>query len=624
VIEKKCVEKESRVFINRQQTEPNIKAKRKRSESMKNVFKRKIVVRAVLIVCLSILASSGLFLFKVTHAVLAAGPTPPSDHPRVFARPADLTNLRAKTSNSNFTTAWNQVITDSNNTGDGTFTGGAYNATIVATYRALAYRYLLYGDTTLGNRAITMALNAQRTLGSTGYRNVDDVILGGAEVYDWCYNLLTSTQKTTFISDFKRLAATTEIGYPPLNETAMSGHGAEEQLLLTQLAAGIATYSDDAEMYNYVSTRFFNEYVPGHNWYFASGNSGQGDSYGITRYQYDLYAAFLFTKMGFANPYSSDISKIPYYYIYERRPDGQLMRGGDSYTQDDVPFGTYWKWGEVQAISWLGASFFNDGYIQDEANRQFTSPSADPVTQMLLRKDTVTATSVTGLPLTFYKPGPLSSMVARTGWTTSTYDPHSNIAIAEMRMPNYFIGNHEHLDTGSFQLYYKGGLAISSGIYQSIDTDYESAHDLNYHKRSIAQNTMTIYDPSETFHYYSDALANDGGQRTPDNLIEPPNLTYQLDPANGKQVSTTLGYDFGPSPTTPDYSYLSGDLTKAYSAKISDYKRSMVFLNTNDTSIPGLLFVYDKVTSANASFKKSWLLHSMEQPVISGTDTNSM
>ena len=35
-----------------------------------------------------------------------------------------------------------------------------------------------------------------------------------------------------------------------------------------------------------------------------------------------------------------------------------------------------------------------------------------------------------------------------------------------MKINEQFVGNHQHLDGGSFQLYYKGPLAIDAGAYQ--------------------------------------------------------------------------------------------------------------------------------------------------------------
>ena len=53
--------------------------------------------------------------------------------------------------------------------------------------------------------------------------------------------------------------------------------------------------------------------------------------------------------------------------------------------------------------------------------------------------------------------------------------------VAFMNLEEYNFTNHDHLDAGHFQIYYKGILANDSGSYNS----YGSAHDRGYYKRSV-------------------------------------------------------------------------------------------------------------------------------------------
>lgn len=119
------------------------------------------------------------------------------------------------------------------------------------------------------------------------------------------------------------------------------------------------------------------------------------------------------------------------------------------------------------------------------------------------------------LPLTRFSGSPFGWMIARTGWG-------ENSVIAEMKINEHFVGNHQHLDGGSFQIYYKGPLAIDAGAYSGSSGGYNSPHNKNYFKRTIAHNSLLVYDPDEKFacHNYGGAnkssfAANDGGQRMP-------------------------------------------------------------------------------------------------------------
>jgi len=153
---------------------------------------------------------------------------------------------------------------------------------------------------------------------------------------------------------------------------------------------------------------------------------------------------------------------------------------------------------------------------------------------------------------------------------------------------------------------------LSLIIYEGVNGGYFEPHDLNYNKRTIAHNTMLVYDPDETF----PAGSNDGGQRFL--YEEPATMTDLLNPSNNYEVADIVKHQFGPDAITPDYSYIKGDLTKAYTSKMEDFKRSFVFLNLKNDEHPAALIVFDKVTSADASFKKTWLLHSENEPDISG------
>ena len=59
-----------------------------------------------------------------------------------------------------------------------------------------------------------------------------------------------------------------------------------------------------------------------------------------------------------------------------------------------------------------------------------------------------------------------------------------------------------HLDQNQFTIYHGGYLAIDSGADY---TDTESPHYLNYYRRTVAHNSILVYDPAEKF-FWSDNL----------------------------------------------------------------------------------------------------------------------
>ena len=352
-------------------------------------------------------------------------------------------------------------------------------------------------------------------------------------------------------------------------------------------------------MYRLAAAPIFGKYVPARNFWYPGHAFHQGSSYAETRFVSDMYPLWIFDRMGAGGIFHPAQQFVPYSWIYMRRPDGQLMRSGDG--QSKAP----------KLRSLLDAGYYGDGYVLADYLRD---PGIDPMSkiyELLWADPDLKPRPVADLPLSRYFGGPYGWMVARTGWDAES-------VIAEMKVNIYAFGNHQHNDAGAFQVYYKGPLAIDSGLYEGTTGAYGSPHHQNYYKRTIAHNSLLVYDPAEKFtRGRTVEFRNDGGQRFPNSWIEPRSLEVLTNPANGYKTGTVLGRDFGPDPQKPAYTYLKGDLTEAYSAKVKSVQRSFVFLNLGGP-VPAALVVFDRVVAADPSFRKYWLLHSMEEPAVSG------
>lgn len=143
----------------------------------------------------------------VAGTAAAAVPSVPAGHPRVYVRPADLSAIRAKLLLPEFADAWSQV-----------------SASTKPLCKALVY--LLEENTSIGNAAVAEGLVELQAC--TDGRVFDQPFHSGACIYDWCYDLLTSTQKRAFIAEFERLAASHTPGYPAAFDShAVVGHDTE-------------------------------------------------------------------------------------------------------------------------------------------------------------------------------------------------------------------------------------------------------------------------------------------------------------------------------------------------------------------------------------------------------------
>ncbi len=144
--------------------------------------------------------------------------------------------------------------------------------------------------------------------------------------------------------------------------------------------------------------------------------------------------------------------------------------------------------------------------------------------------------------------------------------------------------NHRQYEEGHFVLYKKGYLAMDRGTRcNQFDPD---GHCENFYNNSIAHNVMLIKDPSETWTTYN---SNDGGM-------------YR------KYGTTMQAFEMNST-----FTYAACDLTAAYrSSKVSEVIRQFLFI------YPDYFVVFDRVTSINASFKKTFVHHTQESIVHNG------
>ncbi|NOU66041.1 hypothetical protein GC096_18555 [Paenibacillus sp. LMG 31461] len=556
--------------------------------------------------------------------------TPPAEHPRLLFKTSDIPTLRANLAaaeNGAAVAAYNELLA---NTSDGNLPDkpGSYNfdGKLLGVIEAKAFEYAINGNEAYGRQALSMMKNVLKTVTFKNYnpdpeRPMGQVIFTASQVYDWCYPLLTKEDKEEIVAGSEHIAANAdggtitgmEIGWPPNKQGAVTGHGSEAQLQRDLLSFGIATYDEYPDIYNYVGGRFFAYWPQARNYWATSNTQHQGSAYGPYRYDWDLWSQWIINRMSGDTIYVPDAGLTSYQWIYTRRPDGQLLREGDEYNEGGTR-GSYWN---ILSPTLLhAANFYKDPYLKKELLREnpllstftYSNFTITPVQVLLFNDPAVGVKPLSGLPLTKYFGSPVGQMVARTGWNDGINAPD---VMAFMKIGEQWAANHNHLDVGNFQIYYKGILASESGFYDS----YNTPHDLNYNKQTIAHNSLLIYDPNEQM---SGSIVNSGGQRTPGGEVG--NLSQWM--KDGKyEMGVVTGHEFGPDPVKPDYTYLSGDITKAYSDKVKQVLRSMMFLPLDNADHPAAFIVMDKIKSSDPAFKKTFLLHSQQEPEIDGNVT---
>ena len=184
--------------------------------------------------------------------------------------------------------------------------------------------------------------------------------------------------------------------------------------------------------------------------------------------------------------------------------------------------------------------------------------------------------------------------------------------------------SHTHLDQGSFTIYKGGALAIDSGVY---GPSYGSDHHMNYSYQTIAHNTVTVTDPNDSVPAPGKdkprPIANDGGQRRVGSgwgVEAAPLDRGEWEAKRDIYHTATMGplLDQGglavaAADITPAYTNShSGDGTfSARTRRVERFWRIFGYDRVDDAIV-----VFDQVVATEPSFRKRWLLHTIERPSI--------
>lgn len=449
-------------------------------------------------------------------------------------------------------------------------------------------------------------------------------------VYDWCYDALTEPLKQEFIGQFVRLARGKDGGGFPIDRAALPslvGHVAQGSILGNHLAAGLAIHDEEPTMFADAAAAVLEDYAAASRFLFP----GIADLSGVyyARHQHFATAVLLFRKIGLEDVFDRALSRMPYEWIYALRPDGRMLRSGD--TLDDEGRARRHRY----TFSMIGALFGDSLLVHmGEADlrdvpleaphrakyRHYDRLSSEELIIRFLalspeiKRQAREHRGIGQLPRVFFAPPPAARMIFRTGWDLGT--DRSRDALVDMRIGEYFIGNHQRKDFGTFQIYFRGPLAIASGVYQgSRNSWYGQPHWIDYYQQTVSVNGLLIHDPAEQ-PFLAGPRANDGGQRWPNGgNNHPRNIAELTDPANGYRMGRLIAHAVGPGER---YGFISGDITHAYSAKAEAVVRSMLAIRTGLGSQPLIFIVSDYVRPSDPELRRTFLLHSVAPPALAG------
>jgi hypothetical protein len=354
-----------------------------------------------------------------------------------------------------------------------------------------------------------------------------------------------------------------------------------------------------------------------------------------------------------------------YWTMYLTKPDFLMEKAGSTITPILIPETSYQSGGYAGYDSMEGlGEIYNDPTIRGWARLIEGNPSPDgfePSAFPWFTPDNAsnTVTNPGGdprvnLPLCRVFNG-VGWMVCKSAW--SELGTHAFFKFGE----NFW--SHAIGDAGHFTLYSHGNMAITSGTYISGSSSRQMSE---YYTQTVSKNLLTVTDTADTGYpnqwispllpngtYSCEAPPNDGGQRRVGVWAQiwtnnpgcsmPLVNTYTNKPYDysawmrGREFFhrvNLLAAVCSPSPcgSTLNYAYLAVDLTAAYnnglsgsstqtgygysnrSQRVQRYVRHFVFIPDGNA---GYLVIFDATTSTNSGFKKTWRLHTINQPTIS-------
>ena len=527
------------------------------------------------------------------------------EHPRLYMTKEDLEPARARIK-STHREAWESV--EKARTSDN----------LTEKMLANAFSYQMLGDKRYARAAIAAALE----LSGRKLRQEDDDLGAAyrvwpeAVVYDWCSENFTARERDSLLSGVR--AQLEVAGGNGLERTAPHAGHLVNHLADAHLPAGIAFYEIAPEIFNR-ALEVTRTQLAAKNVFYRFGASSQGNSYGVTHVNGDIRLLAQLLKATGVDlferfPFYRDVG---YYWIYTRRPDGQILRNGDDWLDDMKqnnrvneraanPEVNMWTnpW-LVQMLLYPAARYRDPHLLSEYLKLRDLERVWTAIDDILWRDPELQPEGNESLPSVRWLGGSVGTLLFRSGWGMDDM-------VGLFKVMPLFAKNHDHLDRLSFQVYCRGALALDSGIYEGSHSGYDSDHWLNYMQRTIAHNSLLIRDPGETLIYREKPAQADGGEFYPDTGYNPNTLQAIAEPQ--WRIAKVLAAE-----TAGDgrYAFVTGDATRGYGDKAELVERTFVFLQGGGETKAGFV-IFDRVRSRLPEFQKVWLLHSLEEPKLEG------
>lgn len=539
-----------------------------------------------------------LFSVRVALAEIPARYAVPREHPRLFGDSAALRKLAEERP-----AAFQRMKTVARDE----------NADDYSRMMSISLLHAVESDAKLARQAVDLAMKRVHAPILTGHQPFGGVLAECAVVFDYCFDQWTDEERKKFIDYFNRTVAANVN-----EETHVFHNGWYGYKNWGYGVAAYATYYENPEspkLLKAIEKEFVDRAAP------ALKLSGNGGGFAEGYYvNYWIYEWTVFCEValrcegidyfGMAPEFFKERAVAGMFEMYpgigiygSRRPipmgdGGGRLFGGD---RDKT----------LNARRILVNRYRNDPNHRAVHTFNETTPRSSvgvfAYKDFLWRDESVPKADLSEYKLSHYAPGP-GYVYARSSWDEdATY--------FFFKCGDRFTA-HQHLDVGHFLIFRHEELVGDGGHYDGFGTP----HDVNYHLRTIAHNTLRIIDPDESWEVkHRDPIragkvrSNDGGQRY--DWPQHNGSVSDADQWNAQREIWETG-DILRFEDSGKRLFISADCTKAYSPKkLESFVRQIVYLR------PGTFMIVDFVRLTNPDFKVVWNLQAMKKPEHSGETT---
>ncbi len=542
--------------------------------------------------------------------------TIPNGHPRVFLTPNKLATLQARATADN--PRWVQLKNEADNDPDAML------------HKALVSQIL--NDASYCTDALALAqdkVDADEDCASCP----GDVAL----VFDWCYAQMTQAQKDDFIAYFNHRGDNPSYGDTPGWGNYWPRHGYSYAVM------GLATYGDNARAKEWLDVyRYEHTGLDLLDRIAAGGGWPEGMIYDwIANYARVQAVAAWETAAGERLFAGSDWFRERIGYFLLHHWPGVAQEWGRQYHPYLSTGDTERNRGSMANYGRIMALILNDRFPDHPLAAQLaaylaTEPDGSSDDFLAHQEFLWFNPDLPQTPpsSTAHLAAGTGTLFLRSGWPDGAADTDTKATYIGFQAGDYF-SYHQHLDQNSITLFKYSDLLLDSGVYSGDGLSY---HDRNYYMRTIAHNTLIVYNPNEDFsHARPDASSNDGGQRSMYPATRAPEtIEYYDQHLTQYDVADMVHYQ-----NTDAYTYALGDATNAYNnptynqamdglsgntAKVTRFQREMVYLRpvNGDSARGDYLILYDRVGVTDPAYSgenTKLLFHTFTEPDIPGQGT---